>query len=101
MLTVSSDVTVTSVGARPTIVAAPNPIATTATAADKSTETAASKRPLINPSLHVDLALNLVVLEFVDDKGDVTNSIPSAKQLKAYQDQAEGASASHAATSIP
>jgi hypothetical protein len=48
---------------------------------------AASKRPLVNPGLHLDLALNLVVLQFVDDKGDVTRSIPSEKQLKAYQSQ--------------
>jgi hypothetical protein len=49
---------------------------------------ATSKRPLVNPSLHFDLALNLVVLEFVDDNGNVTNSIPSAKQLKAYRETA-------------
>ncbi len=49
-----------------------------------SGQSAASQRPLLNPSLHLDLALNLVVLQFTDDKGDVTNSIPSAKQLKAY-----------------
>ena len=50
-----------------------------------------SKRPLINPSLHLDPALNLVVLQFLDNKGDVTDSIPSPKQLKAYQArQSEG-----------
>ncbi len=52
---------------------------------DPATVAAASKRPLVNPSLHLDLALNLVVLQFVDDNGDVTNSFPSAKQLKAYR----------------
>lgn len=54
---------------------------------DAATASTASKRPLINPSLHLDLALNLVVLQFLDDKGDVTDSIPSPKQLKAYQAQ--------------
>ncbi len=52
---------------------------------DPASVAAASKRPLVNPSLHLDLALNLVVLQFVDDKGDVTSSIPSVKQLKAYK----------------
>jgi hypothetical protein len=46
----------------------------------------------VNPSLHLDLALNLVVLQFVDDNGNVTSQIPSQKQLKAYQAQ-EAASA--------
>jgi hypothetical protein len=41
----------------------------------------------VNPSLHLDLALNLVVLQFVDNNGDVTTQIPSQKQLKAYQEQ--------------
>ena len=57
---------------------------------DTPAQTSASKRPLLNPSLHVDLALNLVVLQFEDSKGNVTNSIPSEKQLKAYREQAAG-----------
>jgi hypothetical protein len=61
--------------------------------ANPAAVTAASKRPLTNPSLHLDLALNLVVLQFVDDNGDVTNSIPSAKQLKAYQENEGGSAA--------
>ena len=60
---------------------------------DPATAAAASKRPLLNPSLHVDLALNIVVLEFIDKKGTVTDSIPSEKQLKAYRDNASGAGA--------
>ena len=46
---------------------------------------AASNLPLANFRLHLDLALNLVVLQFVDDNGNVTNSFPSAKQLQAYK----------------
>ncbi len=38
-----------------------------------------------NPGMHLDPALNLVVLQFFDSKGNVTQSIPSQKQLKAYQ----------------
>ena len=41
--------------------------------------------PLTNPSLHPGLALNLVVLQFFNAQGQVTNSIPSQKQLEAYQ----------------
>jgi hypothetical protein len=61
---------------------------------------ASSKRPLVNPSLHVDLALNLVVLQFIDDKGDVTNQIPSQKQLKAYQAQSAGSGPGGSASQV-
>jgi len=62
---------------------------------------AASKRPLVNPSLHLDLALNLVVLQFVDDNGNVTNSFPSAKQLKAYRVQQASPAPTPAPVSTP
>jgi hypothetical protein len=62
-----------------------------AATAAPSSAAAASKRPLLNPSVHVDLALNIAILQFVDDKGNVTESIPSEKQLKAYRDQASSA----------
>ncbi len=41
--------------------------------------------PPVNPGLHVDLALNIVVLQFFNASGQVTQSIPSPKQLQAYQ----------------
>ncbi len=74
---------------------AAEPISTSAASATQTQDPAAvaaaaaatSKRPLVNPSLHLDLALNLVVLQFVDNNGDVTTQIPSQKQLKAYQEQ--------------
>jgi hypothetical protein len=69
------------------------PASSAGTASASADSGTASKRPLLNPSLHVDVALNLVVLEFIDDKGDVTNSIPSPKQLKAYRDHDSSASA--------
>jgi len=40
---------------------------------------------LANPSLRLDPALGLVVLEFHSDSGAVTTSIPSELQLEAYQ----------------
>ncbi len=86
---VSADVAIPQIGARP--VAATGPAPQAAAPALQTADTGggvatASKRPLFNPSLHVDVALNLVVLQFVDDNGDVTNSIPSPKQLKAYRE---------------
>ena len=41
--------------------------------------------PPINPDFHLDPALNIVVLQFFDAKGNVTSSIPSQKQLDAYR----------------
>jgi hypothetical protein len=38
-----------------------------------------------NPSLQLDPALGLVVIEFRNDSGAVTDSIPSERQLEAYQ----------------
>ena len=39
-----------------------------------------------NPTLRLDPALGLVVIEFVNQSGAVTSSIPSQRQLTAYQD---------------
>jgi hypothetical protein len=42
--------------------------------------------PLTNPTLRLDPALGLVVIEFHNDTtGSVTASIPSQRQLEAYQ----------------
>ena len=42
--------------------------------------------PIPNPSLRLDPALRLVVIEFRNDPGDaITTSIPSQRQLQAYQ----------------
>jgi hypothetical protein len=56
-----------------------------APAASAPSLTGASGPPPVNPGLHLDPALNIVVLQFYDSKGDVTQSIPSQKQLQAYQ----------------
>jgi hypothetical protein len=52
-------------------------------------ERAANPSPIPNPSLRLDSALGLVVLEFRSDTGVVTKSIPSQRQLQAYQKWAE------------
>src|SRR5258707_215724 len=41
--------------------------------------------PITNPSFRLDPALGLVVIEFRNDAGAVTSSIPSERQLQAYQ----------------
>jgi hypothetical protein len=41
--------------------------------------------PLANPAVRFDQKLGLVVVEFLDDKGQVANSAPSPRQLKAYE----------------
>jgi hypothetical protein len=47
-------------------------------------EAAVSPSPIPNPTLRLDPALGLVVLEFRSDTGAVTTSIPSQRQLQAY-----------------
>lgn len=47
---------------------------------------ATSATPMPNPYLRLNAALGLVVIEFRDNSGDaVTTSIPSQRQLEAYQ----------------
>ncbi len=58
----------------------------TAAAASPQTQLTSKSPPPVNPNLHVDLALNIVVLQFYNAQGDVTQSIPSQKQLQAYQE---------------
>ena len=47
--------------------------------------------PVVNPSLRLDAALGLVVIEFRDASGKLTTTIPSQQQLQAYR----AASAAH------
>jgi hypothetical protein len=49
---------------------------------------AAAPKPspiIINPTLRLDAALGLVVIEFRNDSGAITTSIPSQRQLAEYQ----------------
>lgn len=41
--------------------------------------------PLVNPAVRFDPRLSLLVVEFLDNKGQVVNSAPSPSQLKAYE----------------
>jgi hypothetical protein len=48
-----------------------------------STATAAPSYP--NPSMHIDPALNIVVIEFRNTAGTVTDTTPTEQQLDAYR----------------
>ena len=63
------------------VVAPPRPTATP--------NPAASAFPPPNPTLRLDAALGLVVIEFRDAAGNVTQSIPSERQLEAYRKSQE------------
>lgn len=41
--------------------------------------------PVFNPRLRLDAALNLVVIEFRTETGEVRDSIPSRRELDAYR----------------
>src|SRR4051812_3186545 len=46
---------------------------------------AGSRTPIVNPSLRLDPALGLIVIEFRNRAGVITTSVPSEQQLQAYQ----------------
>jgi hypothetical protein len=48
-------------------------------------EHAANTSSIPNPSLRLDPVLGIVVIEFRSDTGAVTTSVPSQRQLQAYQ----------------
>ena len=49
------------------------------------TQTVKPGRPTPNPTLRLDARLGMVVLEFHDDQGAVSGSIPSQRVLDAYR----------------
>ena len=76
----------------------PGPVAPEAApqAASRRAEAAPAGAPapmLPNPRLRIDAALNIVVLEFRDDGGQVSRTLPSAQEIKAYRDGAAEAGA--------
>ena len=50
-----------------------------------SAEPAPAASLIINPTLRLEPALGLVVIEFRNDSGAITTSIPSERQIEAYQ----------------
>lgn len=43
----------------------------------------------VNPALRLDAELGLVVIEFRDDSGTLTSTIPSERQIQAYRSHQE------------
>jgi len=78
-----------SVGAIVSASASQLPAATslvrTSTAPTNATPAAATAAGNPNPTLRLDPALGLVVIEFVSKSGAVTTSIPTQRELTAYQ----------------
>jgi hypothetical protein len=78
----SSDLSIGAVASDPAIrttAAAPaEPVSST------SSSVAAPGTP--NPTLRLDPALGLVVIEFLGKSGAITSSIPTQRELTAYQD---------------
>ena len=60
---------------------------------------APTSQPYTNPSLHLDASLGLVVIEFRDEAGAITSSIPSQRQIEAYRMHQEALPGSQDATS--
>ena len=61
------------------------PRVATASESPAQAEPAPASSPVINPTLRLDAALGLVVIEFRNDSGAITTSIPSERQIEAYQ----------------
>ncbi|MCW3476510.1 hypothetical protein [Limobrevibacterium gyesilva] len=81
------DMTIRGIGAVPR---PPEPVARPDIASTGPAVSAHADAAKPNPSLRIDPALGLVVIEFRDTDGRVANSIPTEHQLEAYR--------SHAAT---
>ncbi|MGI4947042.1 MAG: hypothetical protein ACRYHQ_41890 [Janthinobacterium lividum] len=63
--------------------------ATSRTSAGASSDTVATAKTVLpdlpNPSMHLDPQLGVVVLQFRNTSGVVTNTLPTAAQLDAYR----------------
>jgi hypothetical protein len=82
----SSDISVQAVAvARAGSDGVTDPRMTTTNGSSAQAEPAPPPSPVINPTLRLDAALGLVVIEFRNDSGAVTTSIPSERQIAAYQ----------------
>ena len=70
------------------------------TAPAASPTVAKPARPYVNPNLSFDPGLGLVVIQFHDDAGKLTKSIPSQSQLDAYRVRAATAKAKDGPSSV-
>jgi hypothetical protein len=61
------------------------PVAPVAPATPAGAGGAAPSVPMLNPRMRIDTELNLVVLEFRDDAGELRSSIPTPREIDAYR----------------
>lgn len=61
------------------------PVAPPVPAPQTAGSTSTTANPSPNPTLELDPALGLVVIQFHNDSGAVTSSIPSQQQIDAYR----------------
>ena len=54
-------------------------------ASPPANQTAPPAQSYTNPALRLDPALGLIVIEFRNDAGSITSTIPSERQLEAYR----------------
>lgn len=71
----------------------PQPLATRGAAPAPAAAPSANALP--NPTMRLDPALGLVVVEFRNQAGDVTTSIPGPRQLDAYRTARDSAPGVH------
>lgn len=80
----SHDLTIPAIQA-PTTLDPPARQARPARGTDAPATSSASASPYVNPTLRLDAELGLVVMEFRDDSGALTSTIPSERQIEAYR----------------
>ena len=80
-----TDLSVNAVG--PVLGASENPAGTKPEIFTPPAQAPPAPPPVLitNPTLRFDVASGLVVIEFRDEAGDVTTSIPTLRQLEAYR----------------
>jgi hypothetical protein len=81
-----TDLTISSAG---TPVATPDRIRSLQPAPATTFEPKASGPPPPSPTLRYDASLGILVIEFHNDAGQVSNSIPTQRQLDAYRARAD------------
>ena len=81
----SNEITVTPVAAAHAVSDTSGQPRVAAGEAGVAPKPASASLPAPNPSLQLDPVLGLVVIEFRNNAGDVTTSIPSERQIQAYQ----------------
>jgi hypothetical protein len=66
------------------------PVRSNASAAPQAAAAAAQPAQVfVNPAFRFDPSVGMVVIEFHDDSGKMTNSIPTERQLQAYRTHQE------------